>query len=273
MALDKSNVIVDRYVRFNGYDKTTGERMYTLTQIQDANLSVSIDNSTDITDAQGAVVETLERGISAEFTAANAFFSFDLFRHQLGASYDEATEQSKILTPMWEEFTLAAGATTTLTLKQTPAGTAGAEIPFIYVVPAGGGAAKSYAIGEEASATNFTLAAGTKTITLPTGLNAGDKVYVEYEYESSNAFKITKTALDQTKEHRAVALVLCHDLCDKNTQYAAWQIFPSAKFSQEIDQDFAPDANHPFTLRMTQDVCSDKRLLFEFVCDGAPYAQ
>ena len=42
MAFDRSNVIVDRYVRGNGYDIATGERMYSLTQIKDANLKVTM---------------------------------------------------------------------------------------------------------------------------------------------------------------------------------------------------------------------------------------
>lgn len=271
MAFDRSNVIVDRYVRGNGYDIATGERMYSLTQIKDANLKVTIDNSTDIVDAEGAKVETLERGISAQFSASNAFFSFDLFANQIGVKVKDASAEAKITVPMWEEHVLAAGATTSIKLKQEPVGVEGAKIPFIYVVPAGGGTSKSYGIGAEANATNFTLT--TKTLTLPTGLNAGDKVYVDYEYETSVGFEISKSALDKTKEHKFVALVLCHDMCDKNTQYAAWQVFPRAKFSQEIDQNFAPDADHPFVLNMTQDICSTDRKLFDFLFDGNAYAK
>ena len=255
MAFDRSNVFVDRYVRGNGYDIATGERMYSLTQIKDANLKVTIDNSTDIVDAEGAKVETLERGISAQFSASNAFFSFDLFANQIGVKVKDASEQAKITVPMWEEHVLAAGATTSIELKQEPVGVEGAKIPFIYVVPAGGGTSKSYGIGAEANATNFTLTA--KTLTLPTGLNAGDKVYVDYEYENSVGFKISNYALDKTKEHKFVAR----------------QVFPRAKFSQEIDQNFAPDADHPFVLNMTQDICSTDRKLFDFLFDGNAYAK
>ena len=107
---------------------------------------------------------------------------------------------------------------------------------------------------------------------MPTGLQAGDKVYVEYEYAAKEGFKITKAADDKTKEHKFVALVLGHDLCDKNTQYAAWQVFPHAKFSQEIDQNFATDADHTFTLEMTQDYCAARKVLFEFLFDGTAYS-
>ena len=97
MAFDRSNVIVDRYVRGNGYDIATGERMYSLTQIKDANLKVTIDNSTDIVDAEGAKVETLERGISAQFSASNAFFSFDLFANQIGVKVKDASAGQRLL--------------------------------------------------------------------------------------------------------------------------------------------------------------------------------
>lgn len=269
--INKENFIIDRYVRGNGYDLGTNERWYSMTQMKDMNLKVNIDNSVDVVDAEGAKVETIEKGISATLTGSNAFLNFDVFRHQLGASYEEATAEKAINMPMWEEFVLTEGQAT-VSLKQIPVGTAGAEIGFIYVMPAAGGSSKSYTVGEAASATNFTLAAATKTLTLPTGLKAGDKVFVEYEYASKAGFKITKTADDKTKEHKFVALVLGHDLCDKNTQYAAWQVFPRAKFSQEIDQDFATDANHTFTLNMTQDYCAGRKVLFEFLFDGNAFS-
>lgn len=270
MAIDKSNFIVDRYVRGNGYDPATGERMYTLTQIKDGNLKVNIDNSTDIVDAEGAKIETLERGVSATFSASNAFLSFDLLKHQLGAKSREATADAKIVMPKWEEFTLTADQKTVV-LKETPVGTAGAEIPFIYIIPAAGGDSKSFALGTAAAEDKFTLDVTTKTVTLPTGVKAGDKVFVDYEYESAAGFEIAKSALDKTKEHKFVALVLGHGLCDKNTQYAAWQVFPCAKFSQEIDITFAPDSDHPFVLNMTQDICSTDRMLFYFLFDGNAY--
>lgn len=270
MMPSKENFIIDRYVRGNGYDTATGERMYSLTQIKDGNLKVNIDNKTDIVDAEGAKVETLERGISATFAATNAFLNFSLLQHQLGASYEEAGADAKIKMPKWQEFTLSGGQTT-VTLAEVPVGTTGAEIGYIYVVPAAGGAAKSYKIGAEASESAFALETATKTLTLPTSLSAGDKVYVEYEYESASGFRISKSALDKTKEHRFVALVLGHDLCDKNTQYAAWQVFPKAKFSQEIDLTFKPDSDHPFTLEMAQDYCDTKKTLFDFLFDGNAY--
>ena len=269
--INKENFIIDRYVRGNGYDPATGERMYTMTQMKDMNLKVNIDNSVDVVDAEGSKVETIEKGVSATLSGSNAFLNFDLLRHQLGASYEEATEAKTIMMPKWEEFVLTDKQATVI-LKEVPAGTAGAEIGFIYVVPAAGGASKSYAIGEAAAADKFTLAASTKTLTLPTGLQAGDKVFVEYEYAAKEGFKITKAADDKTKEHKFVALVLGHDLCDKNTQYAAWQVFPKAKFSQEIDQNFATDAAHTFTLNMTQDYCASRKVLFEFLFDGNAYA-
>lgn len=269
--INKENFIIDRYVRGNGYDPATGERWYTMTQMKDMNLKVNIDNSVDVVDAEGSKVETIEKGVSATLTGSNAFLNFDLLRHQLGASYEEATSEKTIAMPKWEEFVLTEGQTT-VTLKETPVGTAGAEIGFIYVVPAAGGTSKSYTAGEAASADKFMLAAATKTLTLPTGLKAGDKVFVEYEYAAASGFKITKTADDKTKEHKFVALVLGHDLCDKNTQYAAWQVFPKAKFSQEIDQNFATDAAHTFTLNMTQDYCAARKVLFEFLFDGAAYS-
>ena len=183
---------------------------------------------------------------------------------------ETSSDSASINMPKWEEFTLT-GAETELTLKEVPVGTAGAEIPFIYVVPKAGGPSKQYKIGGDASASEFKLAAATKTLTLPTGLNAGDKVYVDYEYACTKGFQMTASVLDKVREHKAVFLVLGHDVCDKNTQYAAYQVFPKAKLSPEIDLTFTPDMDHPFTLQCAQDYCDAKKRLFDILVDENGY--
>lgn len=276
--LDKSNFIVDRYVRGTGYDLLTGERIYSMTQMKDMNLRINIDNSVDVVDAEGSKIETIEKGISATLTGSNAFINFDLLNAQVGATYTEATGAAKLTMPKWEEFTLTAGdiANGYVTLSQTPKGTALTAIPYIYAVPGGHGNSVSYGAAGTADATHFALTIADKKITLPVNatvqvLSVGDKVFVDYEYETEDGFQIKKTASDRTKEHKFVALVLGHDICDKNTQYAAWQVFPRAKFSQEIDLSFATDADHGFTLEMAQDYCLSENILFYFLFDGNAY--
>lgn len=270
MALNRDNFIIDRYVRGNGYLPTTGERIYSLEQVKDGNLKVTVENSVDVVDAIGNKIETIERGRSAEFSASNALFSFTLMGEQLGATTTEASDSAAINMPKWEEFTLT-DSQTEVELKEVPVGTTGAEIPFIYVTPKAGGPSKQYKIGTTASATDFKLAAATKKLTLPTGLAAGDKVYVDYEYACKKGFQMTASALDKVREHKAVFLVLGHDVCDKNTQYAAYQVFPKAKLSPEIDLTFTPDMEHPFTLQCTQDYCDAKKRLFDILVDENGY--
>ena len=83
MALNRDNFIIDRYVKGNGYLPATGERIYSLDQVKDGNLKVTVENSVDVVDALGNKIETLERGRSAEFSASNALFSFTLMGEQL----------------------------------------------------------------------------------------------------------------------------------------------------------------------------------------------
>lgn len=270
MALNRDNFIIDRYVKGNGYLPATGERIYSLDQVKDGNLKVTVENSVDVVDAIGNKIETLERGRSAEFSASNALFSFTLMGEQLGAATTEATDSAAINMPKWEEFTLA-GTETDVTLKEIPVGTAGAEIPFIYVVPKAGGVSKQFKIAAEAGADAFKLEAATKKLTLPIGLAAGDKVCVDYEYACKKGFKMTSSAIDKVREHKAVFLVLGHDACDKNTQYAAYQVFPKAKLSPEIDLTFTPDMDHPFTLQCAQDYCDPQKRLFEILVDENGY--
>lgn len=261
------NFIVEKYLGLTGYKKTTGEPLYYLTQVKDGQVQVSIDNSVDVVDAVGAKIETIQNGESGTFSASNALFSWDLVTAQTGGTRVEASITNKIKYPRWESFTTTAGQTSVV-LAEVPVGTEGAEIPYIFALNKDGTMSTKYTIAAAASATAFQLDPDTKTLTLPTGLTAGTRVHIQYEYEGDVGFKITKSPLNKNEEHKVVALVLGHDVCDKTTKYAAWQVFPCAKLSSEIDLTFTPDMEHPFTLDLVQDYCDTEKTLFEFLLDG-----
>jgi len=264
--ITSDNFIFDEIVRFTGWTNS-GEPFYSLTQVKDGSLSISTDNSVDVTDAKGCLIETLKRGERGTFSANNALFSWGLLAAQSGDNRVDASEANKIIAPVSETVTLTANQTS-IVLKKTPVGTAGGEIGGIMIVNPDGTMASTLKQGAAAADGAFTLDAEAKTITLPSGLAAGTRLVVEYEAEITKGFKITKDAIAKNRQHKVRALCLGHEPCDLNTQYAAWMVFPSAKLSNEITIDFAPDMDHPFEVEFMQGYCDTKKVLYELYLDG-----
>lgn len=264
--ITSDNFIYDEIVRMTGWTNS-GEPFYSLTQVKDGSLQVQTDNSVDVTDAKGSLIETLKRGERGTFSANNALFSWGLLAAQSGDHREVASESNKIVAPVSETFTLTANQTSVV-LKKVPVGTAGNEIGGIMIVNPDGTLASVIKQGAAAAADVFALDAETKTITLNTGLAAGTRIVVEYEAEITKGFKITKDAISKNRQHKVRALCLGHEPCDLNTQYAAWMVFPSAKLNNEITIDFAPDMDHAFELEFMQGYCDAKKVLYEVYLDG-----
>ena len=131
MALTKSQALIDRCLRISLFDKVTGMLGVLMPEVEDFQISVSIDNEKTATSASGATVATFEEGKSAEITGNASFFNYGLMAAQSGTAAEEATSEKKIKTPRCDVVTLAGGKGK---LTQTPVGTHGNEIGNIYEV-------------------------------------------------------------------------------------------------------------------------------------------
>ncbi len=244
MAFDIRSFTIERIVRGVMFDTGTGKAMFSLNQMSDATLSVTSE-SVSVPDALGSPIVTYDRGKTATLTGTSAMFDFDLLAAQSGVDKTIASSSNTIETPAFEEVTLAA-AQTDWVLNNTPVGVTGAEIPFIYALLGDSSFGTAYPISASASATSFALDTASKTITVPTGLPAGTRLWVYYSFNAVNAIEVVNSGNGYGKMGRFVMEVIGNDPCSISTKYKAYVIFGNAKLSSNFDISFTSEGGHPF---------------------------
>lgn len=262
--LNLTNFVIDRVLRGTMFSSDDGSILWSVTQLSDPTLSIGVDNI-DVLDNVGARIAQLDRSKSATLTATNAIFDMDLAAAQFGTTKLIADVGAELQLPAMEVAEIKTG-DTTYELAHIPVGTAGAEIQFIYMLNNDSSLATRYELGAVASATEFTIDAATKTITLPTGLADKTRLLIPYEYDSQNAVGVVSTANDYPVAGRFVMDVIGSDVCNQSVKYHAWVVFPNAKLSAAVDISFSPDGGHPLEIAANQDYCDpEKRLFYIFI--------
>ena len=255
--MDINNFVVDHVIRGTAFSQKDGSVLFTINQIQNPSLNCASE-STDAVDALGTPIATFYRAKSAEFSAENALFDMNLLATQLGTTKKIATAADKIVVPAFETINYVANKTN-YTLKHTPK-VAPTEI---YMLNGDSTLGKKFTAATSASATEFVIA-GTD-LTAPTGLTAGDQLYVMYEYESETASSVVNSATNFPTGCKFVMEVLGCDVCDQTTQIFAYLVFNNAKLSPDFDWSIATDGAHPFSMRAQQDYCDKEKKLFEII--------
>ena len=256
MAFDLNNFVIDRVRRGTMFSDTTGEALWSITQIRDASLTMSSETA-DATDALGNVITQFDRSKNAEFSGTNALWDLGLSAAQFGHEKEVASTGNVIRVPMYEQLAVKGGK---VTLAHVPAGTTGAEIKYIYALNDDSTLGTKYELGTTASATQFTLDATTKTITVPTGVTGNIAVF--YDYDAEDAVMLQNNASEFPKAGKFMLEVIGKDTCDSTATYVAYIVFPNAKLKTDMDLSFATDGGHPFSMQMMQDYCDLEKKLF-----------
>ena len=258
MAFDLNNFVIDRIIRGVALSQENDSVLFSINQIQNASLNCASE-STDAVDAMGTPIATFYRAKTAEFSAENALFDMNLMATQLGTAKKIASSTSKITVPAMESFT-AAGST--YELKHTPK-VAPTEV---YALNNDSTFGTKYIKATQASATAFAIT--DKTITLPTGLEAGTEMFVMYEYDTENAVEVVNSAKNFPVGCKFVMEVLGCDVCDQTNLVYAYIIFNNAKLSPDFDWSIATDGTHPFSMKAQQDYCDKEKRLFSIIIPG-----
>lgn len=245
---DITNFVIDRVIRGLMLSTDDGSVMWSINQITNPSLSVTTE-STDAVDALGTPIMTFERSKAAEFSAENSVFDLGLAAAQFGNEKQIASSTAKITTPIFEEITLTDS--TSVSLKHAPTG----AIPFIYLLNGDGTTGTKYKNGSSANQTDFVHAAKATTITVPTGLKAGDRLFVVYDYESEAAVAVNNTAIDFPKAGRFIMEILGADVCNSTKLVHAYVVFPNAKLMGDVDLTFTTEGTHNFSIKAQQDYC------------------
>ena len=255
MAFDINNFVIDRVIRGVALSQKDDSVLFSINQMQNVSLNCASE-STDAVDALGTPIATFYRAKSAEFSAENAIFDMNLMATQLGTSKKVASSTAKITAPAMESFTYGTGS---YELKHTPK-TSPNEI---YVLNGDSTFGKKFVKGTSASETEFGIT--NKTLSLPTGLNAGDELFVMYDYETENAVEVVNSATEFPVGCKFVMEVLGADVCDQTTLIHAYVIFPNFKLSPDFDWSVATDGSHPFSGKAQQAYCDKEKKLFNIV--------
>ena len=254
---DINNFVIDRIIRGVMTSTADGSLMYSINQIEDPSLSVSADEKVAV-DAMGTPIATFQNAKNAEFSASNSLFDLSLLAAQMGTTKKVATTAAKQVTPMFETIDVTGS---TVVLKFAPT----VDPTEIYILNGDSTLGTKYTKDTVASATKFAYNAGTRTITLPTAVVAGDQVFVMYEYLSENVVSVTASATEFPTAGKFVMEVLGVDVCDPTTLIYAYVIFPNAKLDSNVDLTFGTDAKHPFSMKAQQAYCSKEKELFKIV--------
>jgi hypothetical protein len=262
-------LVIDRALRGTLFDSTTGGVIFSVSQIEDPALEIA-GEQVFATDAVGAHIATFDRSKTATFTATNSQMSLGLMAAQFGSTKTVASASAKIVAPKFEMITVGAtegAANTSITLAETPYGTTGSEIPFIYRLNTDGSINTQFAIGTAASATEFKLA--TKTITLPTvsspAITATDVFAIWYDYEAEEAIKIENNAASSTLGGEFDLEVLFVEICNPSVKYYGHVIFPSVKMNPAFTLTFTNEGKHGFGFEAMPAYCSTERKLFHII--------
>lgn len=255
-----NNFVIDHVLR-GIMTKKDGTYMWSINQITNPSLKVALTDTAQAVDALGSPIAEFDRGRSAEFGAENSIFDLGLYAAQMGNEVEEGSATTKIETPSLEEIVVKGETDEKYTLKYTPTT---ATVPTtIYLLNGDGTLGTAYKVGSAASDTEFVYEDG--VITLPTGLTAGDTLFVMYYYEAESGTSVTADGINFPKKGRFVMEVLGCDVCNQDELIHAYVIFPNAKLDGNVDYSFATDGTHPFTIKALQDYCDSKKKLFSIV--------
>ena len=249
--LNLSNFIVDRIISGVAYD-SKDDVLFKIDQCQNTSITCGSE-STDIVDNVGSPIMTLYRSKTCEISGENAILDFGLTAAQMGTKKKVAGASDTIVVPAQEIFDVSGA---TYTLKHEPI----AAPAFIYTLNNDSSLGEKYALGTEATATEFMVDG--QTVTLPTGIANGTQMFVSYEYNSEAAVEVVNSAKNFPKSCKLVLKVLGYNPCNKDNKLGAFVIFPSFQMSPDFDLSLNVGEAQSWSGKASQDYCSkDKALM------------
>lgn len=219
-----------------------------------------MEDAVTAVDALGSTIASFDRGRNAEFSAENSIFDLGLYAAQLGQEKQIASASKKIVAPAFETIEVEEGKTEYVLAHEPKE-----DVTVIYALNGDGTLGEAFAAGSSASATEFVYDDSTHTITVPTGIDTGEELFIMYEYDMENGVAITADAISLPKKGKFILEVLGCDVCDQETLIHAYLVCEQAKLSGDVDYSFTTDGAHPFTIQCEQKYCDKEKKLFKLI--------
>ena len=232
MAFKLGDVIVDRLQLGYGCSKSTGAPLYTLTQLNNANIDITAD-STDVVDKNNVLVYRKYTGKKGDVTATNAFLNMAILEAVSGSDAEIASKDKGVIMPMFK--IVEAGSTVDITgyvegtVVVSALSLSGAMGDKAYTLGASTAGDTEFAIKHtEASGTsgepNYVPA--TDVLTPPTDKDEV-RYIVKYKATINSGAKVTISGNKYPKAHELFFKALVVDKCEPELFRAAIVHIPS----------------------------------------------
>lgn len=270
MAFDINNFVIDRVTRIVAVD-ASNTLMWMANQIEEPSLQCDGEEVLK-KDAEGTTIASFSTAKTASFSAASSLFDLNLAAAQFGTTKEVASEEAKLITPNFElrTVTAAEAGALSIVLDKSVYNSGNAETPVykitVAILTSDGALKKSFTQASAADAGKFAYTAGTHAIAFATGeIAEGDRMFIEYEYETANAVRVVNSAENFPVANKVYVQVKGFDVCDQSTVYYGYLILPNAKLSTSSTINFGREDNFPFEMTCAQDYCSEDKELFQIV--------
>lgn len=270
-----NSVIPDIIQRIIGRNRLTAEILFITGKVANGVLTTDAQEETK-TDAEGTPISTWKNAKTAEFTGDETFWNLDLYSQQLnGEGKTIGTTGNGVVVPISDPIkTYATGDTLTeyvMTYNAFNSGTVDAPIYKISVCTLNkdGSVNKRFKLGQAAAAGVFTYTDATHKLTFAEGdIAVGDKLFVEYDFNSEDCVAVIDSADKFPEDIEIVVEGLFKDAC--SNALAGYTVFPKAQLSASTTANFGRTETFPFSFSAQQDYCDDEKQLFRQVFPNLP---
>lgn len=261
-SADFDKLVIDKWVKVVGLDRTTSELLFMFDEIKDGNIENTEDKAY-ITGAGGVNLAALKRNKAARISFNNAYLVMSAMGTQTGSGVEVASAQNKFTVPVIEYIKNTSA--TAASLSKTPVtGT----LKYVYSVNKDMTQNEKYKLASSApTGKQFTVSG--KDLTFPAATwssTAGeDMILAIYDTEVSVGKKVSNQGNEFSKDAYVIAELLCRDVCNKNDLYYTKVVVPYAS----IDGNFTVttgDTPEPqaFSAESMPDPCSSDRTLWDW---------
>ncbi len=236
------------------FDVTTGEYLFTLDELQNANLSQTED-TVDITGKQGRKIARIKRNKAVTVSADNGVVSAGLWEMQTGSSFER---DNKAIVQWVDNLTVNASHKATTSFNAV--GTAGAEIENLFLKNSDGTLGAKLTQDTTASAGKF--AYSSKEITFHTDVAENTEVVVYYK-RRIQASVLANQSGTYSKKCKMYIDAIGEDKCGNVSHVQIY--IPKADFSGEFSFDMGDNQTiHSFNAEALAGGCGEGNNFFTY---------
>ena len=269
-----NSVLPDIITRIVGRSrKADGEILFITGKVANGSLQTDAQEVVK-SDAEGTPIKRWMNAKTATFTGDETFWNIDLYSQQLnGEGKIIGSTGHGVIVPISDPITTLSAATTTYTLAYDAANVGTESEPAyrisVCTIDSAGNPVKRFKQASAVAAGAFTYTANSKTLTFNEGdLVAGDKLFVEYDFNSEDCVAVVDSADKFPDNIEIVVEGLFATPCDE--AIAGYTIFPKAQLSASTTASFGRTDTFPFSFTAQQDYCDENKQLFRQVFPTLP---